>query len=482
LPQTTLPVPVIVDRFHTAASPAVLFGKLPAEQNRFLLDSAGGPADIARWSLFGTQPFLVVKVRGTDCEITSDRGTTRCQMNPFDLVDELLEEFRMEPVAGMPPFCGGLAGYIAYDAGRCLERLPSTARTELPVPDLYLCAYDAAVAMDRLTGEVLVVASPVAGRGETALAHAREIAALLRKPGPPAPDHFGAVDLPAAISSNFTAEEYRRVVARAVEYIYAGDIFQVNLAQRFTAPLPFSPWELYLRLRRINPAPFAAFLDLDGFQVVSASPERFLQVEPVPGTGWRRVETRPIKGTRPRGNSEESDAALRLELEQSLKDRAELNMIVDLERNDLGRVCEFGTVRVLETRRMEAYPTVFHTVAIVEGHLRPATTTGQLLKATFPGGSITGAPKIRAMEIIEESEGLRRGVYCGSLGYLSFTGAADLSIVIRTMICYNKQVYFHAGGGIVADSEPEAEYEETLDKARALMNALLGRAGSTGPG
>jgi para-aminobenzoate synthetase component 1 len=466
--------PIIVERCPTQASPAALFDRLPAGPGRFLLESAGGPRDIAGWSFLGFRPYLTITARGTLVEISGPDGTDRRQMNPFDAVDAVLSRYAVERDQELPPFCGGLVGYFAYDAGRCLERMPATATDDLALPDVYLHAYDAAVAFDHVRGEALVVVLPIPGREAAALATAHTLAALVRE-APPALPPLQPVTHRLAITSNFEQDVYLQAVARAIDYIGAGDIFQVNLAQRFTTALPFSPWELYRRLRAINPAPFAAFLDGGDFQVVSASPERFLHVRPVPGTRQSRVETRPIKGTRPRGATPAADDAQRHALRASPKERAELTMIVDLMRNDIGRVCQFGTVQVPDLRRIEAYPTVFHTVATVEGLLNPGVTPGQLLKATFPGGSVTGAPKIRAMEIIEELEGLRRGVYCGALGYLAFSGTVDLNIVIRTLLCRNGNAYFHAGGGIVADSEPAAEYEETLCKARALIDALLGR-------
>jgi len=464
--------PVVVERFTKKVAPVDAVDRLPQEPHRFLLESGGGPQDISAWSFFGCRPFLVLQAWGTTVEVTDASGTVRRQTNPFDAVDEILQKYPVERVPGLPPFCGGLVGYFSYDAGRSLERLPDTAVDDLGLPDVYLCAYDAVAAVNHVTGETTVLALPVPGRMEEGLRTARELITCIREAGERPGTAMKAYP-EVAVQSNFAPEDYRKAVARAIEYVYAGDIFQVNLAQRFTADLPLSPWELYVRLRAVNPAPFAAFLDAGGFQVVSASPERFLLVTPTPD--GVRVETRPIKGTRRRGSNPAEDAARRRELEESLKDRAELYMIIDLERNDLGRVCRFGTVKVPDRRRVEAYPTVFHTVATVEGTLRPDVTPGRLLKATFPGGSITGAPKIRAMEIIEELEGLRRGVYCGSLGYLSFAGDLDLNIVIRTMVCQDGRVYFHAGGGIVADSDPEAEYQETLDKAKALFNALLGK-------
>jgi len=268
------------------------------------------------------------------------------------------------------------------------------------------------------------------------------------------------------LKSNFSREEYLKAVAVAREYICAGDIFQVNLSQRFAADLSIPPYELYQRLRRINPAPFASYLNFADVVVVGASPERFLKVS------GDRVETRPIKGTRPRGKTETEDRALASELLSSVKDRAENVMIVDLERNDIGRVCRYGTVEVTELAILETFPTVFHLTSTVVGRLRPGKGRVDLLKATFPGGSITGAPKVRAMEIIDELEPTRRSVYTGSIGYLSFAGGMDLNIVIRTIIVKNGKAYFQVGGGIVYDSEPEAEYQETLDKGKALVQAL----------
>ncbi len=268
------------------------------------------------------------------------------------------------------------------------------------------------------------------------------------------------------LTSHFTLAAYCKAVERVKEYIAAGDIFQANLSQRFASPLSFSPWMLYKRLRSINPAPFAAYLSYPELVIASASPERFLKVK------HGVVETRPIKGTRPRGKDPEEDRRLRTELLSSAKDRAELTMIIDLERNDLGRVCSFGSVHVPELIVLEEYPTVFHLVATVRGTLAPGKDLVDLLKATFPGGSITGAPKIRAMEIIEELEPVTRGVYTGAIGDLGFDGSADLNIVIRTFIIKDGWAYFQVGGGIVADSDPEMEYWETIHKGRALMLAL----------
>jgi len=269
--------------------------------------------------------------------------------------------------------------------------------------------------------------------------------------------------------SHFTKEEYCKAVQKAKDYISAGDIYQVNMTQRFETKSLVPSWELYCKLRKINPAPFAAYLDLGEGVIVSASPERFIKID------GNFIETRPIKGTRPRKENKEFNEKMKNELLNSEKDRAELVMIVDLERNDLGRVCEFGTVKVEELFRLETYATVFHLVSTIIGKLKPNYGFKEVIKATFPGGSITGAPKIRAMEIIEELEPVKRGIYTGSIGYLNLSGNLDLNIVIRTFIIKDDKTYFQVGGGIVADSEPEKEYQETLDKAKALIMALQTR-------
>jgi anthranilate/para-aminobenzoate synthase component I len=268
------------------------------------------------------------------------------------------------------------------------------------------------------------------------------------------------------LRSTFTRGRYLEAVARAIEYVAAGDVFQVNLSQRFSVPLGEHPAAVYARLRRQSPARYGACLAYDDFAILSNSPELFLRVDPPDATGKRRVVTRPIKGTRPRGEG------MAQALLASAKDQAELNMIVDLERNDLGRVCEVGSVRVTEPRSIEAHPTVYHGVATVEGVLRDDVTFVDLLRATFPGGSVTGAPKIRAMEVIEELEPVRRGPYCGAIGYLAGDGSVEFNVAIRTMVIKDGLAHVAVGGGIVADSEPAAEYEETLVKARAMFAAL----------
>jgi para-aminobenzoate synthetase component 1 len=281
------------------------------------------------------------------------------------------------------------------------------------------------------------------------------------------------------IISNFSKENYLTAVERAKQYINAGDIYQVNLSQRFQTQIEASPYEIYKRLRKINPEPFSCYLKFDNKHVISSSPERFLSLQNTPdGTGKqsegmvRNIQTRPIKGTRPRGKDEVINKKMKKELLSSKKDDAELAMIVDLERNDLGRVCNYNTVKVIEKKALEEHPTVYHLVATVEGKLHSRYDAIDLLKATFPGGSITGAPKVRAMQIIDELEPTKRSVYTGAMGYLSFNGNIDFNIAIRTFLVKDDHIFFQVGGGIVADSNPEDEYQETLHKARALIETL----------
>jgi para-aminobenzoate synthetase component 1 len=365
-------------------------------------------------------------------------------------------------------------GYLSYDLCHFVERLPSTAIDDLQLPESYFAFYDAILAFDNLEGKAYIVSTGFPELGESrrlkrAKVRLEEIKGWLSSSSPSTPEaDFRSAEgkAKAVLKSNFTPEGYMKAVDRVREYIAAGDVFQVNISQRFETDLTVPPYELYRRLRQINPAPFASYLNFDEVTIVGTSPERFLRVD----GDW--VETRPIKGTRPRGKDSVDDAMLAEELTQSSKDRAENVMIVDLERNDLGRVCQYGTVRVTELAILETFPTVFHLTSTVVGRLCPNKNRIDLLKATFPGGSITGAPKVRAMEIIDELEPTRRSVYTGAIGYLSFGNNLDLNIVIRTFLIKDGKAYFQVGGAIIYDSNAEAEYVETLDKAKALIQAL----------
>ncbi len=375
-----------------------------------------------------------------------------------------------DTAAGLPPFQGGYAGLFGYQLADEFELVPPPRSDEFGCPTVVVGRYEWVVSFDHAQGRAWLVGRPPDH------IHAMIQAALVRhawRAAPPSAARHACLTnghpLPGypGITSNFSRRCYEDAVRRAVEYVHAGDIFQVNLSQRLLAPLTDHPLDLYGRLRERNPAPFASYFDAGDFQVVSASPERFLQVSP---DGW--VSTAPIKGTRPRGKTPAEDAERVRDLTTSPKDQAENVMIVDLLRNDLGRVCEFGSVSVPRVCELETYRFVHHLVSEVRGKLRPGLTPFDLLRAAFPGGSVTGAPKVRAMEIIAELEPTARGPYCGSVGWIGFDGAMDTNILIRTFTAGRGWLQFPVGGGIVADSDPATEYEETLHKAAGLLRAL----------
>lgn len=362
------------------------------------------------------------------------------------------------------PFAGGAIGYFGYELGGTLERLPPPAAPGPSLPDLRFALFDAAAVFDLKTRTAAVVSGGGAGPA------ADLAAAIAAAPALPPEEAWG----PTAWAPAWSRADYEDRIRRTVAEIHAGEIFQANVAQRFLAPRPagLSAYGLFRRLCRVNPAPFAAFLCVDaGRAVVSASPERFLRVA-VTETGRRRVETRPIKGTRPRGRTPEEDRRLAAELAASAKDRAENLMIVDLMRNDLSRTAVLGSVRVPALCALESYAAVHHLVSVVTAEPRPEVPTLEVLRRAFPGGSITGAPKVRAMEIIAEREGARRGPYCGAIGWLGDDGAMDTAIAIRTVVVDGDTLSVSAGGGIVADSVPAEEYRETLVKAAALLRAV----------
>jgi para-aminobenzoate synthetase component 1 len=385
-----------------------------------------------------------------------------------ELALDLRDEPRLKTIPDLPPFQGGAAGLFGYGLGREIETLPDPRSNEFDCPDLAYGVYRAVVSFDHVRNRAWVV-----GVGEAEIEFLiRELRAPMTTPVPNSPGEpvspVTQVPLPGfpGVTSNFDRPGYEAAVARVVEYIRAGDCYQVNLSQRLLAPLREHPLELYGRLRSLNPAPFSAYFDMGEFQILSTSPERFLKLN------QGEVETRPIKGTRPRGHTPDEDAALIADLRANPKDRAENVMIVDLLRNDLGRVCAFGSVRVPKVCEVETFQFVHHLVSEVRGRLRTDCGPMELLNATFPGGSVTGAPKVRAMEIIAELEPTARGPYCGSLGWIGFDGNMDTNILIRTFTAGLGWLQFPVGGGIVADSDPRREYEETLHKAAGLLKAL----------
>ena len=454
-----------------------------------LYSGQAGRHPAARWSILAWDPEAVLTVRGRQAVLERAHGdTVRVEgIDPFDVVRRLTApapESAVRPagLGGALPFIGGAIGVLGYGLRRAIERLTQAPADPLDQPDAWLAFHDRAVLFDHPARRIFVVASPCAARGAVGMERrCREAEAILAE----AASLPGAGDVadeetpvhgsggPAAIAEAATErDDYLRGVRAVLDRIARGDLYQANLSQRLSAALPETPVELFRRLMRRHPAPFAAYLDAGSHQIVSASPERFLALR------GRRATTSPIKGTRPRGVTPREDDRLREALLLSRKDRAENIMIADLVRNDLGRVCEPGSVRVESLCALESYASVHHLVTTVAGLLRPDRDRVDLLRALFPAGSMTGAPKIRAMQVIAEIEREERGFYAGSLGYLSVDGQADLNIVIRTLVCQGGRAHFRVGGGIVADSTPEGEHQETLDKARGLLEVL--GAGSPG--
>lgn len=442
-----------------------------------ILDSGGARReDEARFLIAGFDPFETVEAQGD--QLTSWRRagdtTSHVRGDVLALLDERLKSYRAT-VPNSPFFTlpGACIASFSYDLARRFLRLHSIKprRIEFPEPDATLAFFDTLVIHDYARGTTHISGARVEETRAALLEAARRAVEPARHE---TLEMSRERAVKRAVNSNFTRAEYLAAVERIRTHIYAGDIYQANLTQQLTCPLAKGDGveQIFLRLRHEHPASFAAFLRRAGDLVISASPERFLRVEVEAQTGERRVEAWPIKGTRPRGTNTAEDERLRAELLASEKDRAENTMIVDLLRNDLGRVCRYGSVEVIELCALQEHPTLFHLVSKVRGTLRPEVSAGELLRATFPCGSITGAPKLRAIEIIDEVETAPRGLSMGAIGYFSFDGTIDLNVAIRTMIVRDGAARFNVGGGIVADSDPASEYDESLVKARALLRAL----------
>ena len=435
----TIAVPLVPvpDRFGTCV-------RFSGHPHLLFLDSSAQGA-LSRYSFLTADPVAVARTP--------------------DAARDMLRSQRQAPLPGLPPFQGGIAGYIGYDWGAELERVarPAADRYTPRIADVALALYDWVIAWDHLEQTAWVITT-----GSEADAGARAAWVRARLAAPMLAIRDFAASSPALPQSNFAPSEFEAAVSRVRDYIAAGDVYQVNLSQRFHAPFSGSALALYRRLRARNPAPFGAYLEFGDAHIASISPERFLRLHAT----TRVAEARPIKGTRPRGDSPATDRALASELAASEKDRAENVMIVDLLRNDLGKVCRPGSVQVPRLVALESHPTVHHLVSTVTGELAGGADAFDLLRAAFPGGSVTGAPKIRAMQIIAELERAPRGLYCGAIGYVSATGAMDFNIPIRTIVVHGGDATFHAGAGIVWDSEPTAEYQETLAKARTMIEAL----------
>ncbi len=428
------------------------------------LDSGKPAGRYGRFDIIAANPLVKLSYREMTTLISSASGDEQVSGNPFFHLQRLFEKYQQhcQPPEQADikalPFCGGLLGYFAYDLGRCLETLPEQTEKDIDLPDMQAGIYGWAVIVDHQQQHTVLVTSPLIDQND-----ADTYLQLLQTT--PAQEN-APFALKTKFQSNMTEAEYHHSLSRISDYIQGGDCYQVNFSQRFTADCHGDPWSAYKRLREHAPTPYSAFIETDTGAILSHSPEQFLEV--CDG----RVTTKPIKGTLPRGANPAEDAQLKLALHDSEKDRSENLMIVDLMRNDISKACELGSVRVPKLFAVESYANVHHLVSTITGKLSRDHNPLSLLEHSFPGGSITGAPKIRAMEIIEELEPHRRSIYCGSIGYLSFSGQLDTSITIRTLICQNDKIHCWAGGGIVADSVTGDEYQETYNKVNNLLHGL----------
>jgi len=455
-------VPVYREIVADLETPVSAFLKINRGGYSFLLESVEGGERLARYSFIGTEPYRVLTTRGED------------QTDPLPLVARELEKYQVVSVEGLPKFCGGAVGYLSYETVTRFEELPSPEFDRLGIPESLFMLVDTVLIFDHVMHRIKVL-SHAHLDGDTEAAYQKavnnieELVARLNQPLRPRPQ-MNATDTPVASeskpTSNFAREEYEAVVDQIKQYITAGEAIQVVPSQRLSRPTRADPFDIYRALRTINPSPYMFFLDFSDFHIIGASPEILVRVED------GLVATRPLAGTRRRGQDPAEDARLEQELRNDEKERAEHIMLVDLGRNDIGRVSEPGTVEVSDLMEVERYSHVMHLVTHVQGKLRGDMTAFDALRACFPAGTVSGAPKIRAMEIIAEFEPEKRGPYAGAVGYFSFSGNMDMAIAIRTMVVSQGIAYLQAGGGVVYDSVPALEYEETMNKAQALLRAI----------
>lgn len=478
--QGTIPPVFIEIPFN---KPSAVYGNI-IQPNSILLESGKGPERISRYSFIAMDPYLEFKVKDGLVEVISDSDRGISRKKPLQKLKEILSSYPHEPDPDLPPFQGGAIGLLSYDFVHYFERLPATVVDDLGIPDAHFLVVDKVIAFDHKLCKSWIVISPGARQNmpgyneldqnysaiyDQAEASAMKLKELI--------DEGNGYELtvskrigPRNVEIHYEMDKlyYMDMVKRAKDYIKAGDIFQSNLAQRVSSDISgVNEWEMYLKLSEINPSPFAVFANYSDYSIVSSSPERLVSLCGVV------AQTRPIAGTRPRGRDTKEDEDMRRELILNEKERAEHIMLIDLERNDLGKVCNYGTVEVDELMITEDYSHVIHIVSNVRGDMAAHKDCFDLIKAMFPGGTITGVPKVRCMEIIDELEPVARGPYTGSIGYIGYSGSMDLNIIIRTFVCKDERSYVHVGAGIVADSEPEREYQETLKKAEALIRTLF---------
>ena len=461
-------IPLVAETFADLDTPLSLYLKLANKPFSYLLESVQGGERFGRYSFIGLPADTRITVRGRQVTLThKETETTHEVENPLDFIREYQTRFKVASLPGLPRFCGGLAGYFGYDTIRYIEpRLAKTGKQDvLGTPDILLMLTEQLAVIDNLSGKLtfIVYANPELDDAyELARERLRELIGMMRLPVhiPHAPAVHGG-----EARSEFGETAFKQAVEKAKRYIYDGDIMQVVLAQRMSQPFPASPLSLYRALRSVNPSPYMFYYDMGDHQVVGASPEILVRLE------QDTVTVRPIAGTRPRGKTPQQDADLATELLADPKELAEHLMLIDLGRNDIGRVAQNGTVKLTEKMIIERYSHVMHIVSNVEAELKPGLNAIDVLKATFPAGTVSGAAKVRAMEIIDELEPSKRGIYAGAVGYLGFNGDMDLAIVLRTGVIKGNTLYVQAGAGIVADSVPENEWLETQNKARAVLRA-----------
>jgi anthranilate synthase component I len=475
LAQSATLVPVVKSVSADLLTPVSAFLAIAAkEPHAFLLESVERGEQIGRYTFLGSRPYMRLRAYGSKLEIQRGRCTERYEENVFEFVKRLLSEHRPAAIPGLPPFTTGAVGYFAYDVIRQMEKIGERAKDDLHIPDCELMFFDRLLAFDHLRHQIHIVAAADVSRDKPCAAYdraVRDISALEKKLSAgvrPAMWRKSTKAKPAKlkIHAGTTREKFMRSVERCKQYIAAGDIFQVVLSQRLDFVPEVEPFDLYRALRQINPSPYLYFLRMGERQILGSSPEMLVRV-----TG-RKLEYRPIAGTHPRGRDEAEDLQLERQMRSDEKERAEHVMLVDLGRNDLGRVSEYGTVQVKDLMYVERYSHVMHLVSALEGTLRMNLSPLDAFAACFPAGTLSGAPKVRAMQIIEELEPVRRGIYGGSVLYADFAGNLDSCIGIRTMLVQGKHAYLQAGAGIVADSDPSKEFQETMNKAQALLRAV----------
>jgi anthranilate synthase component 1 len=466
-------IPLIAEAFADLETPLSLYLKLAAGQrNSFLLESVVGGERFGRYSFIGLPARTLLRVNGWRTEVVTDGVVVETDDgNPLDFIASYQSRFKVALRPGLPRFCGGLAGYFGYDAVRYIEPKlkASTPPGGLPVPDILLLQTEELAVIDNLSGRLYLIVYADPGQPQAYAAAQLRLGALMDRLQSSVSVPPVRPSEPQPVEREFDKPDYLAAVLRAKEYIAAGDMMQVQVGQRLRKRFTGSPLSLYRALRSLNPSPYMYFYDLGEFQIVGASPEILVRQEHTPDGD--KVTIRPLAGTRPRGATPEQDKALEAELAADPKERAEHVMLIDLARNDIGRIAKTGTVQVTEAFVVERYSHVMHIVSNVEGLLKDGMTSLDVLKATFPAGTLTGAPKVRAMELIDELEPVKRGIYGGACGYLSFAGDMDVAISIRTGIVMDNTLYVQAAAGVVADSIPEMEWRETEAKARALIRA-----------